>query len=292
MKKQSMPPSRNAAAVVTGAGSGIGRSFAYELARRGGSVICADINAERAEQIAASLQSLGSTAIARHCDVGDAEQMKSLSDEAEQLLGRPVTLVINNAGVGLGGPIGEVSLEDWQWCMNVNLWGVIHGIRAFVPILLEQDEPGHVVNTCSMAGLINMPFSGAYNVSKHAALSLSETLYHELRLRQSPVGCSALCPELIRTSIGRSDRNRPPHLKRPEEGLTSEATLAENAIREIIDRGLDPSVMAERVVTGIREDRFYLLAEPGSEWETACHQRLDDIRERRNPTVGVITGDA
>ena len=198
MKKQSMPPSRNAAAVVTGAGSGIGRSFAYELARRGGSVICADINAERAEQIAASLQSLGSTAIARHCDVGDAEQMKSLSDEAEQLLGRPVTLVINNAGVGLGGPIGEVSLEDWQWCMNVNLWGVIHGCHFFAPKLRDLGYGG-IINVASAAAFGSAPEMSTYNVTKAGVLALSETLAAELA--GTGVKVTALCPTVVPTNI-------------------------------------------------------------------------------------------
>lgn len=278
-------------AVVTGGASGIGRALCERFAALGMRIVMADVEGDAVEAAAATLRGSGAEVLAMRVDVSRADELSRLAEGTLDRFGA-VHVVCNNAGVFAGGLTWEAIQSDWDWVLGVNFFGVLNGIRAFVPILLEQDEPGHVVNTCSMAGLINMPFSGAYNVSKHAALSLSETLYHELRLRQSPVGCSALCPELIRTSIGRSDRNRPPHLKRPEEGLTSEATLAENAIREIIDRGLDPSVMAERVVTGIREDRFYLLAEPGSEWETACHQRLDDIRERRNPTVGVITGDA
>ncbi len=198
MKKQPLPPSRNAAAVVTGAGSGIGRSFAYELARRGGAVICADINEERAEQVAASLKALGSKAIARRCDVGDAKQMEALSDEAEKLLGRPVTLVINNAGVGLGGPIGDVPLEDWHWCMNVNLWGVIHGCHFFAPKLRELGYGG-IINVASAAAFGAAPEMSTYNVTKAGVLALSETLAAELA--GTGVKVTALCPTVVPTNI-------------------------------------------------------------------------------------------
>jgi len=198
MKKQPLPPSRNAAAVVTGAGSGIGRSFAYELARRGGAVICVDINEERAEQVVASLQALGSQAIAYRCDVGDAKQMEALSDEAEKLLGRPVTLVINNAGVGLGGPIGEVSLEDWHWCMNVNLWGVIHGCHFFAPKLRDLGYGG-IINVASAAAFGAAPEMSTYNVTKAGVLALSETLAAELV--GTGVRVTALCPTVVPTNI-------------------------------------------------------------------------------------------
>src|SRR5690606_16129503 len=198
MKKQPLPPSRNAAAIVTGAGSGIGRSFAYELARRGGTVICADINEERAEQVAASLQALGSKATARRCDVGDAKQMEALSDEAEKLLGRPVTLVINNAGVGLGGPIGDVPLDDWRWCMNVNLWGVIHGCHYFAPKLRDLGYGG-IINVASAAAFGAAPEMSTYNVTKAGVLALSETLAAELA--GTGVKVTALCPTVVPTNI-------------------------------------------------------------------------------------------
>ena len=198
MKKQPLPPSRNAAAVVTGAGSGIGRSFAYELARRGGAVICADINEERAEQVAACLKTLGSKAIARRCDVGDAKQMEALSDEAEKLLGRPVTLVINNAGVGLGGPISNMPLDDWHWCMNVNLWGVIHGCHYFAPKLRDLGYGG-IINVASAAAFGAAPEMSTYNVTKAGVLALSETLAAELA--GTGVKVTALCPTVVPTNI-------------------------------------------------------------------------------------------
>lgn len=198
MKMKPLPPSRGAAAVITGAGSGIGRSFAYEVARRGGAVLCVDIDADRAEAVASSLRAIGAHAVPRQCDVGNENQMRSLSENAEALLGRPVTLVINNAGVGLGGPIGEVSLDDWRWCMDVNLWGVIHGCHFFVPGLKSLGYGG-IINVASAAAFGAAPEMTAYNVTKAGVLSLSETLAAELA--GTGVKVTALCPTVVPTNI-------------------------------------------------------------------------------------------
>ena len=203
MKKKPLPPSTQAAAVITGAGSGIGRSFAYEVARRGGSVLCVDIDAERAEQVASNLRALGNHAIAQQCDVGDQAQMESLAENAESLLGRPVTLLINNAGVGLGGPIGEVSLEDWHWCMNVNLWGAIHGCHFFAPALRDLGYGG-IINVASAAAFGSAPEMTAYNVTKAGVLALSETLSSELA--GTGVQVTALCPTVVPTNIVENGR--------------------------------------------------------------------------------------
>ncbi|MEZ4290813.1 MAG: SDR family NAD(P)-dependent oxidoreductase [Myxococcota bacterium] len=274
-------------AVVTGAASGIGRALCERFADEGLKIVMADVEQASLREAASRIEARGAEVLAVRTDVSRADDLSRL---AEATLDRfeKVHVVCNNAGVFAGGLTWEAIPTDWEWVLGVNLFGVLHGIRAFVPILLRQNEPGHVVNTCSMAGLINMPLSGAYNVSKHAALSLSETLYHELRGQQSPVGCSALCPELIRTGIGRSERNRPAHLKRPADVDQPAQTMVEAAIRQSVDAGLDPAAMAERVVQGIREDRFYLLAEEDTSWTEACLTRLEDIRLRRNPTLGVV----
>ncbi|EXE72304.1 short chain dehydrogenase family protein [Acinetobacter baumannii 144107] len=166
-------PSRNAYAVVTGAGSGIGRSFAVELAKRGGSVVCADINLEAAEETVKLIEQLGQKAFAVQCDVGQAEQVQTLADQAEQLLDHPVTLIINNAGVGLGGKFDEMSLEDWKWCMHVNLWGVIHGCHAFVPKFKKLGY-GAIINVASAASYTAAPEMSVYNVTKAGVLALSE----------------------------------------------------------------------------------------------------------------------
>ena len=236
MTKQPLPPSRNAAAVVTGAGSGIGRSFAYELARRGGVVICSDINEARAEQVAASIQALGSKAIPHRCDVGDAEEMAALSDEAEKLLGRPVTLVINNAGVGLGGPIGEVSLEDWHWCMNVNLWGVIHGCHYFVPGFKQQGG-GAIINVASAASFTAAPEMSAYNVTKAGVRALSETLYAELR--KDNIRVNVLCPTLVPTNIIKDGRIPARYSKLADNMLMNYAMTTSDAVAKLTLNRLD-----------------------------------------------------
>ncbi|MDV2470104.1 SDR family NAD(P)-dependent oxidoreductase [Acinetobacter chinensis] len=197
-------PSQNACAVVTGAGSGIGRSFAMELAKRGGTVVCADINLDAAKETVQLIESQTSAkAYALKCDVGVKEQVEALSEQAEQLMGHPVTLVINNAGVGLGGKFDEVSLDDWKWCMNVNLWGVIHGCHYFVPKFKKQGY-GAIINVASAAGYTAAPEMTAYNVTKSSVLALSETLSAELR--KDKIRVNVLCPTLVPTNIMKNGR--------------------------------------------------------------------------------------
>ncbi|MEM9174419.1 MAG: SDR family NAD(P)-dependent oxidoreductase [Myxococcota bacterium] len=276
-------------AVVTGAASGIGKALATRFAQEGMNVVMADVENDALREAGRQIEQHGVEVLTVRTDVSQPDQVSALAEATVERFGK-FHVLCNNAGVFAGGRTWDAIGTDWEWVLGVNVMGVLYGIRAFVPILIEQNEPAHVVNTCSMAGLINMPLSGVYNVSKHAALSLTETLYHELRSIESPVGVSALCPELIRTGIGRSERNRPAHLKRGEDDGTPEQTLVEAAIQASVDTGLDPSAMAERVFEGIRTDTFYLLAEEGGSWDRACQTRLDDIRERRNPTIGALSG--
>lgn len=190
--------SKHAAAVITGAGSGIGRSFAYEVARRGGAVICADISLEGAEETASMLRAIGSRATAYQCDVSQAAQVKELSAQSAELLGQPANLIINNAGVGLGGRIDETSLEDWAWCMGINLWGVIHGCHYFAPLLKAQGHGG-IINVASAAGFSAAPEMAAYNVTKAGVVALSETLAAELR--GDGIRVNVLCPTFVPTNI-------------------------------------------------------------------------------------------
>lgn len=197
-------PSQNAYAVVTGAGSGIGRSFAMELSKRGGTVVCADINLDAAQETVNLIESQTSgKAFAVQCDVGVKEQVKALAEQAEKLMNHPVSLVINNAGVGLGGKFDEVSLEDWQWCMHVNLWGVIHGCHYFVPKFKQQGR-GAIINVASAAGYTAAPEMTAYNVTKSSVLALSETLSAELR--KDNIRVNVLCPTLVPTNIMKNGR--------------------------------------------------------------------------------------
>ncbi|MGQ1726424.1 SDR family NAD(P)-dependent oxidoreductase [Acinetobacter baumannii] len=231
-------PSRNAYAVVTGAGSGIGRSFAVELAKRGGSVVCADINLEAAEETVKLIEQLGQKAFAVQCDVGQAEQVQTLADQAEQLLDHPVTLIINNAGVGLGGKFDEMSLEDWKWCMHVNLWGVIHGCHAFVPKFKKLGY-GAIINVASAASYTAAPEMSVYNVTKAGVLALSETLSAELR--KFNIKVNVLCPTLVPTNIIKNGRIPGRYSKLADHALMNYAMTTSDAVAALtlnqLDRG-------------------------------------------------------
>ena len=226
--------SRNAYAVVTGAGSGIGRSFALELAKRGGTVVCADINLAAAEETVKLIHGLGAKAFAFQCDVGDKAQVEQLSEQAEVLMQHPVTLVINNAGVGLGGKFDELSLDDWQWCMNINLWGVIHGCHYFVPKLKKLGY-GAIINVASAASYTAAPEMTAYNVTKAGVLALSETLSAELR--KFKIKVNVLCPTLVPTNIIKNGRIPGRYSKLADHALMNYAfTTSDSVAKLTLDR--------------------------------------------------------
>ncbi len=189
---------KNARAVVTGAGSGIGRAFAMEIARRGGSVICSDINELTAERTAQFIRALGREATSVRCDVASAVEVQNLANTADSFFGGRVNLMVNNAGVGIGGRVGEITLDDWKWALGINLWGVIHGCHEFVP-RLRKNGGGGIVNVASAAGFAAAPEMGPYNVTKSAVMSLSETLAAELA--GSGINVSVLCPTFVQTNI-------------------------------------------------------------------------------------------
>lgn len=275
------------AAVVTGAASGIGLALATRFGAEGMRVVLADVEEAALARAEASLCDAGVECVAVRTDVSRAEEVEALAERAERAFGA-LHVVCNNAGVFAAGPSWQAPLSDYEWVLGVNLFGVIHGIRTFVPILLEQNVEAHVVNTASMAALTSMPLTAAYTASKHAVLALSETLHHELRGRGAPIGVSALCPEAVATGIGHSDRIRPVHLRRKAgEAEGPEFAGVEQAIRGAVAQGTPPGQIAARVVRAIREDRFYVLPEDGDPWLAACDARLEDVRLRRNPTLAV-----
>jgi len=232
--KKSKKPSQQAYAVVTGAGSGIGRSFALELGKRGGTVVCADINLAAAEETVALLSQVGAKGFAIQCDVGDAEQVKSLAEQAELLMQHPTTLVINNAGVGLGGKFDELSLDDWKWCMHVNLWGVIHGCHYFVP-KFKQLGYGAIINVASAAGYTAAPEMTAYNVTKSGVLALSETLSAELQ--KFKIKVNVLCPTLVPTNIIKNGRIPGRYSKLADHALMNYAfTTSDSVAIETLNR--------------------------------------------------------
>jgi NAD(P)-dependent dehydrogenase (short-subunit alcohol dehydrogenase family) len=276
-------------AVVTGGGSGIGRAVATQLAGAGMQVVVADIQQDALDATVADLVAAGHRAIGVRTDVSDGDSVDALAEATVAEFGA-VHVVHNNAGVGVGGPVWTHTERDWQWVLGVNLWGVIHGIRAFVPRMLAQGGPAHVVNTASMAGLISVPYLGAYNVSKHGVVTLSETLHRDLHLAGADIGVSVLCPGLVMTNIFESQRNRPEQLAdgAGSSGLSAlldgagDSSATEDAIGAF-GQILSPDEVAAAVVDAVRQDRFYILTHPEST-EALVRTRCDDIVEARHPS--------
>ena len=267
-------------AVVTGGASGLGRAMALSFAREGMQVAIADIEQARIEATVAELQALGVRALGVRTDVSRGEEVDALAAQVVRDLGG-VHLVCNNAGVVPLGMAWESTVADWQWILGVNLWGVIHGLRAFTPLLLAQDE-GHIVNTASVAGLINPPGSAAYNVSKHAVVSLTETLHHDLALKKSRVGCSVLCPAYVPTGIADSERNRPQALANAGVQKSAETLATEQMLRKAVNSGrLSADDVAGAVLSAVQEDRFYILTH--AKITGAIQARMEDILAGRAP---------
>jgi NAD(P)-dependent dehydrogenase (short-subunit alcohol dehydrogenase family) len=280
-----MDPLSGKVAVVTGGASGIGFALAERFLAEGMQVMVADVEAgalaDAVVRLRASARQPDAVAAFR-CDVGDEPQVLDLATETYEQFGT-AHVVCNNAGVGGGGgPLWEIPQPAWDWAFAVNLWGVLHGIRAFVPRLLAQGE-GHVVNTASLAGLKAPPFMGPYNATKHAVVALSETLAHELASMGSPVRVSALCPGFIRTRIAESERNWPEHLG---EAPAVTSSPMGDVIRGLVDAGGDPAELAGRVVTAIREERFFVLSQ--DEHAGVCHQRGNEAGSGAQPTMPLL----
>ena len=266
-------------AVVTGGASGIGNGMATRFAEEGMKVVLADIEEGPLADAEKRLTDAGATVLAVPTDVTKADQMGALAQKTFDTFGT-VHVICNNAGVATGGPMWTLTEADWQWVLGVNLWGVIHGVRVFVPRMVDQAD-GHVVNTASMAGLTSAPMMGPYNVSKHGVVTLSETLAAELALFGSPVKVSVLCPGWVNTRINEADRNRPPELQDAAQADPSMAEMGRQLLDGLIASGLPPSEVASRVLDAIREERFYILTHP--EMTPMIRQRMEDILEGRNP---------
>jgi NAD(P)-dependent dehydrogenase (short-subunit alcohol dehydrogenase family) len=264
-------------AVITGGASGIGKAVATRVAAAGMKVVIADIEERALKEAEAELTGRGADAIAVVTDVSDAASVNELRDAAVRHFGA-VHLVHNNAGIGLGGPIWEVPEADWRWILGVNLWGVVHGIAAFTPLLIEQGE-GHIVNTASVAGLTTPMMMGPYNATKFAVVAISETLYKDLALTGANVGVSVLCPGFVQTGIAQSDRNRPswaPERDRQDaEGMRS-------FVQGLVAGGIEPDAVAELVIEAVRTNTFYILTHP--ELNEFIAERSRDILEGRPPS--------
>jgi NAD(P)-dependent dehydrogenase (short-subunit alcohol dehydrogenase family) len=272
-------------AVITGAASGFGLETSRIAAREGMNVVMADVQADALEQAAAEIAATGAAVLACRLDMSKAAEVEALGAATRARFGAP-SFVFNNAGVGCGGLIWENTLQDWEWVLGVNLMGVVHGIRVFTPMMLEAarqdaDFEGHIVNTASMAGLLNPPNMGVYNVSKHAVVSLSETLYQDLRLVTDQVTASVLCPFFVTTGITRSERNRPAELAAAQP--TKSQLIGQAMSDKAVGSGkVTAAMVAQYVFDALREQRFYIYSHPQA--LASVQTRLDDVLQVRNPT--------
>ncbi len=260
-------------AVITGAGSGIGRALAVHAAREDMRVVIADIEVGALEETAAEVETAGAEVVVAPTDVSRPEQVDALAGLTYERFGA-VHLLCNNAGVFQGGITWQRDLADWEWVMGVNLWGVLHGIRAFVPRMLEGGDEGHVVNTSSLAGLLTVAYSGPYVTSKFAALALTECLAHDLRAQGAPIGVSVLTPGLVDTKIAYSTRNRPD--EPPSEAQAPDHHFVEQALRDLTSKGgLPPADVARLVFDAVSSGRFYITTTDVT--EAMLRERFDAV---------------
>ena len=272
-------------AVLTGAGSGFGLECARIGARLGMNLVLVDVQQDALDAAAAEMRAAGAEVLAQRVDVSSAEQMEQLGAAVLERFGAP-HLVFNNAGVGAGGLVWENSVKDWEWVLGVNLMGVVHGVRVFTPMMLAaaKKDPawrGHIVNTASMAGLLAPPNMGIYNVSKHAVVSLSETLYQDLSLVTDQVSASVLCPYFVATGINDSHRNRPGELASGKP--TKSQLIGQAMIGKAVSSGkVTAAEVAQKVFDAVAAGQFYIYSHPKA--IGAVQTRLEDIMLARNPT--------
>lgn len=268
-------------AVITGAASGIGLALARRAAAEGMNLVLADIDETTLATAAASLGVAEDRLLLRRTDVRSAAEIKALADAAYERFGA-VHLLCNNAGVALGRVTWEHTVQDWEWVLGVNLWSVIYGVGEFLPRMQASGVEAHIVNTASAAGLVSAPGMAAYNVSKHGVVTLSETLYHELRLSQAKVSVSVLCPAWVPTGIGRSERNRPEDAGQPQAPGALSAAIAAGVGKAIAAGKLSADDMADATFAAMAEKRFYIIPHRGM--NASIETRMADILAQRNPT--------
>lgn len=268
-------------AVITGAGSGIGRALAHEAAAHGMNLVLADINETDLNAVNTELKAKGAPTLAVPSDVSQWSAVETLRDKATKAFGN-LHLLMNNAGVSSAPqPIWESSLSDWNWVIGVNQMSVIYGIKAFVPGMLNHGEPAHVLNTASIAGLISNSRMNTYTVTKHAVVALSETLFLDLQEAGANIGVSVLCPAWIKTQIHKSERNRPSTERTDLSKLNNKSLSAAETIFNYVEKGLEPTDVAKTVFEAIEKDCFYILTHPP--FSKFVSQRLEAITNRTQP---------
>lgn len=271
-------------AVITGGAEGIGKALAQHAAALGMKLVLADINGAKLDATISEFVGQGVDCTGLRTDVAKAADVQALADFAFKRHGA-VHLLFNNAGVACAKPVWELTTADWDWVVGVNLYGVTHALRSFVPRMLAGGDEGHIVNTASMAGLLSQPTMATYNATKHGVVTVSECLHYELSLRQARIGASVLCPAWVKTNIAFSERNR--SLSTGEAG--SSAPCADpltgqvaSAVIKAVEHGIAPATVAEIVFQAIRDQRFYILTHPS--FKPLVKLRMEDILEERAPT--------
>ncbi|MEZ5243880.1 MAG: SDR family NAD(P)-dependent oxidoreductase [Acidimicrobiales bacterium] len=273
-------------AVVTGGASGIGRATAIALATEGARVVVADIEQPPLDEVVAQIEAAGGEAIGVICDVSSWDSVESLRNRCAEAFG-PADIVMNNAGVAGGGPISMIELSAWEWTLGVNLWGVIYGVKAFLPAMLERGS-GHIVNTASIAGHLTSTGMGAYNTSKHAVSGFTETLQQEMLEGNTGVGVTCLCPGFVATNIVSSERNRPerfreggPDLETDEGAGSGALGDSASAIADAYAAQMAPEVVAAQVLHAIRDNQFWLFTDALA--DDLIRARHADIETRSTP---------
>jgi NAD(P)-dependent dehydrogenase (short-subunit alcohol dehydrogenase family) len=271
-------------AVITGAASGLGRALAGAFGAQGCRLVLADVDEAALGRTADELRGRGYPLAAQPTDVAQGTAVERLASAALEAFGA-VHVVCNNAGVAPLGVVWEATEPDWRWALGVNLWGVIHGVRVFTPILLRQDDEGHIVNTASVAGLIAPPGMGVYNVTKHAVVALSETLHHDLAARGAKVHCSVVCPAFFASGIHESGRARPAALASGRAKTDADRSLEAMLHKATQSGRLSADDIAARVLDAVRDERFYVLTHP--KINGAIERRMRDILDGRAPSSPV-----
>ena len=269
-------------AVITGAASGIGFGIAERCAQTGMKVVLAGINEDTLGNAEEKLKFTGATLLSIRTDVSKREDIEALAQKTLDAFGA-VHLLVNNAGVGAGTSVWDSTWDDWEWVMNVNLWGVLYGVKIFTPIMLAQDKEAHIVNIASIAGLLPSHPSAPYQVTKHAVVALTESLYYSLAQRNAKVKVSLLCPGWVKTSILNSGRNRPPELQSmPDNASNTQARQAAlQKMQEALDAGISIQEFAEHVFRAIQNEQFYVLTD--TKHMPDIQERLDNILQQKNP---------
>jgi len=265
---------------ITGGGSGIGLGVAHELAAAGVKLVILDVEAAALDAAEIALRAAGADVLAIRADISKAAEVEAAAAQAKARFGL-VHIIFNNAGVGGGGgPMWMLDDADWRWCIDVNLYGVIHGIRVLLPALIASGQEGHVINTASMAGLTSTPFLGPYTATKHAVVAISEVLAKELELVQAKVKVSVLCPGFVKTRIHQSERNRPAEMRGAGR---AEGPGLGKVMEQLVEAGAPVEGVAKAVVAAIRDGKFYVLTHP--EMKPAIGHRMQQVLDEEQPGI-------